>query len=59
MKLIKGLELTSEEYVVIKRLIGKLSTDKILSLGLSKSDDILLEYIYGKMVDLEGKYLED
>ena len=57
MKLAKGIELSGEEYVVIRKLLGKLSTDDILELGLSEEDDTLLEKLYNELHELEYDYV--
>ena len=57
MKLAKGIELSGEEYVVIRKLLGKLSTDDILELGLSEEDDTLLEKLYMELHELEYDYV--
>jgi hypothetical protein len=57
MKLVKGIELSGEEYVVIRKLLGKLSTDDVLELGLSERDDTLLEKLYNELHELEYDYV--
>ena len=57
MKLVKGIELSGEEYVVIRKLLGKLSTNDILELGLSEGDDTLLEKLYNELHELEYDYV--